>query len=118
MVKVFGVRHWNLTECEEKLYFSPLSAKNIGVYNKKTKEFSSIPLHLGDQECNLERKFSDAFTYGKYGFVPVRIPSWESMTLQRGKQSIWIRNRTLKDSAIFRHIKALSFAFRVLYLKF
>lgn len=54
-----------ITECDEKLYFAPWSARHIGVYDKKTGELSSIPIPLTEEERNLPFKYYPALTHKK-----------------------------------------------------
>lgn len=57
------------TECDGKLYCAPCNANNIGIYDKQTKEFSSIPLELHEDGCNKKNKYIEAFAYDKYVFI-------------------------------------------------
>lgn len=53
-------------ECNGKLYFSPFNADGIGVYDKRSGEFSFIP--LSRKLFGHPRKFDTAFVYGNFIF--------------------------------------------------
>ncbi|MDR0305580.1 MAG: hypothetical protein LBI42_01955 [Chitinispirillales bacterium] len=60
----------------DKLYFSPWMAKEIAVFDIKTKTFEKISFRKESEEVNLDRSFLTAFSKGKYiFFTPYKYPA-------------------------------------------
>lgn len=58
-----------IAECGGKLYFAPWSAESIGVYDKQTGEFSSIPIPLDKKSQKLPFKYYAILVYQECVYV-------------------------------------------------
>lgn len=73
--KIDGYRLYSsILEYKDKLYFAPLRAKEIGVFNKKSRAFSKIAFekeNIGSLEGDTGWNFSSAYQYGEsIYFIP------------------------------------------------
>ena len=53
----------------DKLFFAPLAAKEIAVYDLAERCFFKIPLPQMDENYNENRKFFSCVAYGKHVFI-------------------------------------------------
>lgn len=87
-------------EVNNKIYFSPLCSREIGVYNKNTDDFSYIPF----DESYEGMAFGSAFYYGEFVyFMPMQYPGimrLNTSTLEISFFTDWVEqiNNLNKDS--------------------
>ena len=58
-----------IVQYEEKLYFAPYNAENIGVYDKRTGKIDSIPVPAKKKNEKQCERYADVFVYDNYIFI-------------------------------------------------